>query len=63
MIYGDHAPSTIITSTARASVQSLRTVVVLSTSRVKILQIKKEAYRDGIKRKGDKIAMGYMKHG
>ena len=23
----------------------------------------KEAYRDGIKRKGDKIGMGYMKHG
>ena len=25
--------------------------------------LKKEAYRDGIKRKGDKIGMGYMKHG
>ena len=24
--------------------------------------IKKEVYRDGIKRKGDKIEMGYMKH-
>jgi hypothetical protein len=23
----------------------------------------KEAYRDGIKRKGDKTWMGYMKHG
>ena len=31
---------------------------------LRILQIKKkEAYRDGIKRKGDKIGMGYMKHG
>ena len=24
---------------------------------------KKEAYKDGIKRKGDKIGMGYIKHG
>ena len=28
----------------------------------KYAQFKKEAYRDGIKRKGDKIGMGYMKH-
>ena len=34
------------------------------TGKLKILRIKKkEAYRDGIKRKGDKIGMGYMKHG
>ena len=25
--------------------------------------LKNEAYKDGIKRKGDKIGMGYMKHG
>ena len=25
--------------------------------------LKKETYRDRIKRKGDKIGMGYMKHG
>jgi hypothetical protein len=25
--------------------------------------LKKEAYRDGIKRKGDKIGMGYIKNG
>jgi hypothetical protein len=25
--------------------------------------LKKEAYRDGIKRKGDKMGMGYTKHG
>jgi hypothetical protein len=31
------------------------------TSKLKILR--KEAYRDGIKRKGDKTGMGYMKHG
>ena len=30
-------------------------------SKLKILR--KDAYRDGIKRKGDKIGMGYMKHG
>ena len=29
----------------------------------KTCQLKKEAYRDGIKRKGGKIGMGYMKHG
>ena len=27
------------------------------------VNIKREAYRDGIKRKGDTIGMGYMKHG
>ena len=33
-------------------------------SELNILRIKKkEAYRDGIKRKGDKIGMGYIKHG
>ena len=26
------------------------------------VELKKEAYRDGIKRKGDKIGMGYMKY-
>ena len=35
-----------------------------TTSKLKILPIKKkEAYRDGIKTKGDKIGMGYMKDG
>ena len=29
----------------------------------KSCEFKKEAYRDGIQRKGDKIGMGYMKHG
>jgi hypothetical protein len=33
----------------------------VETSKLNILRIKKEAYRDGIKRKGDKIGMGYMK--
>jgi hypothetical protein len=32
-------------------------------SKLNILRIKKEAYRDGIITKGDKIGMGYMKHG
>ena len=32
-------------------------------SKLKSGEFKKEAYRDGIKRKGDKIGMGYMKHG
>ena len=27
------------------------------------VHLKKEAYRDDKKRKGDKIGMGYMKHG
>ena len=33
------------------------------TSNLNSCKFKKEAYRDGIKRKGDKIGMGYMKHG
>ena len=30
---------------------------------LKSCEFKKEAYRDGIKRKGDKIGIEYMKHG
>ena len=40
----------------------LKVHVLTVASKLKILWKKKEAYRDGIKRKGDKIGMGYMKH-
>ena len=33
------------------------------TSKLIILRIKKRHNRDGIKRKGDKMGMGYMRHG
>ena len=37
--------------------------LALVTLLISTSKFKKEAYRDGIKRKGDKIWMGYMKHG
>ena len=41
------------------------TVTVWFNCRVRVNKknLQKRHYRDGIKRKGDKIGMGYMKHG
>ena len=64
MLYTGVARFSVLARKIKKSTALFNTQLALKAiSKLKILRIeKKEAYRDGIK-KGDKIGMGYMKHG